>query len=230
MAKDHKMKYKVHTADIADGLTFTLSDESVDRMGDVIRVSGWQLDSFKRNPIALFSHQSTFPIGKWSDLRVVKSELRGKLELAPKGTSQRIDELRGLVEAGILKAVSVGFREIDSKPRESGGVEFLKQELVETSLVAIPANENALSVAKSLNISEQTRNLVFAKHGIKDKPVQRRPTTKPASSLHDGWWTREFYDLAYNHLVMMAERHPYNEMWAKWRDEMQRKQLDFLRK
>jgi HK97 family phage prohead protease len=223
------MKYKVHTADIADGSTFTLSDESVDRMGDVIRVSGWQLDSFKRNPIALFSHQSTFPIGKWSDLRVVKSELRGKLELAPKGTSHRIDELRGLVDAGILKAVSVGFREIESKPRESGGIEFLKQELVETSLVAIPANENALAVAKSLNISEQTRSLVFAKHGIKDKPVVQRRPTQLAPSLHDGW-TREFYEMAYHHLVMMAERHPYNEMWAKWRNEMQRRQLEFLRK
>jgi hypothetical protein len=43
------------------GTDFVLSDESEDRMGDVIRSDGWILNQFKRNPIALFQHRSDFP-------------------------------------------------------------------------------------------------------------------------------------------------------------------------
>jgi hypothetical protein len=54
----------------ADGLDFVLSDETVDRYGDVIVASGWQLANFKKNPIALFGHDQSTPIGVWENLRV----------------------------------------------------------------------------------------------------------------------------------------------------------------
>ena len=55
--------------DKADGLDFVLSDETVDRMGEIITADGWELDNFKKNPIALFNHNSNFPIGKWKGLQ-----------------------------------------------------------------------------------------------------------------------------------------------------------------
>ena len=93
-----------------------------------------------------------------------------------------IDEIRRLVEAGILKSVSVGFQPIESRPREdkSGGVLFVKQSLVETSLVSVPSNPNALAVAKSLGISADTRALVFAERGAKPRATLARP--KPPSA------------------------------------------------
>jgi HK97 family phage prohead protease len=127
----------------------------------------------------LFGHRSDFPIGKWSNLRVENKQLKGHLELAPEGTSDRIDEIRRLIAAGILKAVSVGFRPTEKKLLDEdadkywGPFRFLKQELVETSLVSVPANPNALAVAKSLRISPATLDMVFAKQGNKD-PVERR--------------------------------------------------------
>lgn len=145
-------------------MDFVLSDETKDRMGDVIRADGWQIGDFKKNPIALFSHRSDFPIGTWKNLRIEKKQLLGTLELAPEGTSSRIDEVIKLVKAGILRAVSVGFRSIESRPFGTDwrdGMEFLKQELVETSVVGIPANPNALAVAKSIGISDETREMVF---------------------------------------------------------------------
>ena len=154
-----------------DGAEYVLSDESTDRMGDIITAGGWRLDNFKRNPIALFGHRSDFVIGRWRNLRVEKGELRGHLELAPAGTSDRIDEIRKLVEAGILKATSVGFRPIKHEPinPESpwDGTRFLEHELVETSLVSVPANPNALAVARGLDISRDTLALVFAGQGEK---------------------------------------------------------------
>jgi HK97 family phage prohead protease len=146
-------------------------------MDDIIMSDGWDLDAFKKNPIALFGHKSDFPIGKWKNLRVENKQLKGHLELAPEGTSPRIDEIRKLIEADILRAVSVGFRpkehtQLDSQNPFSG-LRFTKQELVETSLVSVPANPNALAIAKSLGVSPATLDVVFAEQGVRDQ-IRRR--------------------------------------------------------
>jgi phage head maturation protease len=108
--------FKTHAGQV-NGLEFVLSDETPDRMDDVIMADSWDLASFQKNPIALFNHNSNAPIGKWTRVRVIDKQLRGHLELAPAGTSDRIDEIRKLIDAGILRAVSVGFRPKESKPR-----------------------------------------------------------------------------------------------------------------
>jgi HK97 family phage prohead protease len=173
------LMHKLHIDKSAgDALEFVLSDATPDRYGDIIEVEGWQLADFKRNPVALFSHDPKFVVGKWSNLRVEHKELRGGLELAPEGTSDRIDEIRRLVQAGILKAVSVGFKPLEHQPIDEkdpwGGTRYTKSELVETSLVAVPANPNALAVAKSLNISRATMDLVFAEHGKRTEETRAR--------------------------------------------------------
>jgi HK97 family phage prohead protease len=160
-----------------NNLEFILSDETVDRYGDIIVANGWDLKDFRNNPIALFNHNSDFPIGKWSNLRVEKGELRGNLQLADAGSSTRIDELRALIDQGILRAVSVGFAPIareaikDDKDRMTG-IKFTKSELLECSLVSVPANANALAVARSLKVSEETKRLVFGKSADK-RPAAR---------------------------------------------------------
>jgi HK97 family phage prohead protease len=151
------------TSTKSKGLEFVLSDATPDRYGDVILADGWDLKNFNKNPIALFGHRSDFPIGRWKDLQVKDGALRGHLVMAPEGTSDRIDEIRKLILAGILKATSVGFRPIESKPisKDSNGTLYTKQELVETSVVSVPANPNALAIAKSLGISNRTQRMVF---------------------------------------------------------------------
>jgi HK97 family phage prohead protease len=170
-----RLRHKTH-AETVQGMDFVLSDESEDRMGDVISAAGWDLTNFLKNPIALFGHRNDFVIGTWEGLRSEKNALRGKLKLAPAGTSERIDEIRKLIEAGILKAVSVGFRPITSVPRRDGdkyvGEHFTRQELIETSVVSVPANPNALAIAKSLDISTDTMDLVFGKHAAA-RPIRK---------------------------------------------------------
>jgi HK97 family phage prohead protease len=151
-----------------DGLEFVLSDATVDRYGDIVDPAGWDLRNFKKNPIALFGHNSNFPIGKWTELRVEGGKLLGKLNLAKRGTSYRLDELIGLVEQGILRAVSVGFRPLKSEPidpeKPYGAQRYVKSELLETSLVSVPANPAALSLAKSMNVSDEIMTLAFGEH------------------------------------------------------------------
>ena len=133
-----------------DPFEFVMSDESIDRVGDVIRANGWDLSDFQKNPVALWGHDHARPIGTWEQVRVVGKRLIGRLKLAKAGTSAEIDTIRSLVEQRILRAVSVGFQPIEAKPmKEKGGYEFIKSKLHECSLVAVPANANALAIAKS---------------------------------------------------------------------------------
>ncbi|MBT1509418.1 phage major capsid protein [Bradyrhizobium sp. SRL28] len=171
-----KVVHKTHVTP-GEGLEFILSDATPDRMGDVIDADGWDLANFKNNPVALFNHNPNFPIGKWINLRTGDGRLRGHLQLAKKGTSDRINEIISLVEQNILRAVSVGFLPRKSEPLTKGGsgLRFKQTELVETSLVSIPANPNALAVARSLNISASTTALVFGgKANTKDQSMVKR--------------------------------------------------------
>jgi HK97 family phage prohead protease len=128
--------------------TFIMSNASVDRMGDTIDPMGWDLNNFKKNPIALFNHNYDLIIGKWNNIRVEGNNLMGDLELAEAGTSELVDTVRSLVEQRILSAVSVGFAATEYDFGESG-IDFKKQELMECSLVSVPANPQALAVARS---------------------------------------------------------------------------------
>lgn len=178
----------------ADGkIDFTLSDATIDRYGDTIDPNGWVTDNFSRNPIALFNHRSDFPMGKWSNLRVEGEALRGELEMAPKGASERIDELRALINADILRAVSVGFVPLDSRARKDAhgyyiGEEYVKQELIECSLVSIPANPNAVLAVKGLGISKDTMDIVFGKNANEDQFVMWGGQKIPVRRQFVGEW------------------------------------------
>lgn len=180
------------------GMEFILSDATADRYDDSIVAEGWDLKNFIRNPIALFNHNSDFPIGRWEKLSVKDGALRGHLQVAPKGASARIDEIRALIDAGILRAVSVGFRPIESEPiaeSKYGGMRYLKSELVETSLVSVPANPNALAVAKSLRISDSTLGMVFAKHGsliVPKRSVYMGKEYSPQAGHRVTWGGKKF--------------------------------------
>jgi HK97 family phage prohead protease len=154
-----------------EGFDFCCSSERTDRYGDVIVVSGIDLQNFYRNNVALFNHNSNAPIGTWENMRVESNELRGRLKLAPEGASPRIDEIRALVKAKVLKSTSIGFLPVESEPvvnssgNRTGGTKFLRSELVEVSLVAVPANSDAVALAKSLRISAPTMKMVFKQPG-----------------------------------------------------------------
>lgn len=113
-------------------ITFVMSSEGVDRDGDIIQVSGWELDSFMRNPVFLVFHdQRQFPIGRVEDIKAVDGQLLGTVRFAEKGTYEVADVAYELYRQGIMNAVSVGFRGIEWEPMEDGGLLFTRQELFE---------------------------------------------------------------------------------------------------
>lgn len=144
-----KIVYKAGLQSSEDVWEFVMSDPTKDSYGDIVEPS-WQLKQFKRNPIALWMHQSSVPIGTWDKVRVEGDKLVGRLQLAARGTSELIDTLWSLVEQRIIRAVSVGFRPGKAEPLDPenpwDGYRLSDNLLLECSLVTVGANPNALNV------------------------------------------------------------------------------------
>ena len=130
------------------GLSFVLSTDEVDRHGDVISADGWNLESYRNNPVFLWAHDYARPvIGRalqtWTDGR----RLMAQMEFAPTSFAQ---EVAALYAAGYQRGVSVGFKPVRYEERrheKTGaviGIRFLEQELLEVSAVPVPANRSAL--------------------------------------------------------------------------------------
>ena len=144
--------------------SFVLSDETVDRVGDVIMAGGWQLDNYKANPVVLWGHNSYAPpIGTASRVRTARVDGRralvGDLTLVDEEVNPHAEAIWRLVEAGVIRTVSVGFKpikvrfgeEITDKERKKLGlsdwsVVYDESELLENSLVSVPANPNAVQL------------------------------------------------------------------------------------
>jgi len=101
-------------ADRARTIRFCFSDGSVDRAGDTIDQDGWELERFRRNPSALWAHDSSAPpIGRASNVAVTGSRLMGDIEFASAETYEFADTIYRLVSGGFIRAVSVGFRPLE---------------------------------------------------------------------------------------------------------------------
>ena len=143
-------------------IRFTISTESQDRQGDIIEAKGWKLDSFRRNPVVLWSHDySQPPIAKATDLQVVDGRLVATAEFIPASISPFAETIYQMVKGGYLNGTSVGFKPIKVRPIDPektgleaafGGVRFVEQELLEFSVVPIPANPEALVEARAAGI------------------------------------------------------------------------------
>lgn len=131
---------------------FISSDETLDRYNEVICASGWVLDRYQKNPVFQDSHDySTIlrTIGRATITEIRGNQLYQRIQFAVDANPlARIGY--AMYRGGFLHAVSVGFVPLEW---ENGGGQsgfdrrYLKQELLETSAVAIPANPNALELA-----------------------------------------------------------------------------------
>jgi HK97 family phage major capsid protein/HK97 family phage prohead protease len=173
---------KSRIAEPSSELEYVLSDATVDRYGDVVDPSGWEPASLKGHVSALFNHDGGFVVGKWIDLRVERGGLRGRFVPAAKGTSARIDEVISLSEQGLLPGVSVGFSNLESEPLNpttKRGKRYKRQALLECSFVSVPANPNAMQIARGL-VSDETIRLCFGEPAT----ASTRGPGEPASTQH----------------------------------------------
>lgn len=132
-------------------MPFIISTDDVDRHGDVIVAEGWRLDSYLANPVFLWAHDYARPvIGRAVEVWREPHRLLARMKFAPTGFAQ---EVALLYRSGYQRGVSVGFKPLRYEERRNDktgaflGIRFLKQELLETSAVPVPANSHALRKA-----------------------------------------------------------------------------------
>ena len=127
---------------------FTAVTARQGRDGHVLVPQGLDLTNYKKNPVILWQHRAENPVARCTGLSVIDGELRGGGEFPPAGGSPLADEVCSLVKSGVVSAVSVGFDLTDSEPldpkRPHGGQRITRSELLEISLVSVPADTGAV--------------------------------------------------------------------------------------
>lgn len=146
-------------------VTFVASDGTRDSAGTVLNQEGWDLERFNQNGIIGYQHKV---YGGWDDTDnpdnvigkghayVDDGKLMVDIEFEPKEINELAEKVYQKILFGSLKAVSVGFLPIGKgewgKGEEAvGGSKptyyYAGQQLLEVSVVNIPANPNALKKA-----------------------------------------------------------------------------------
>lgn len=145
--------------------TFLASSDVEDRYGDVVAQDSWRLANYKKNPIILVDHYYSVEaiVGRATEMKVAPIE--GAAEGAGQnGLYLTVEwdlgcalgvEVAGKAERGFVNAGSVGFRSY-KMTRRSGlpkdhamysaeGYLLEENDLYEFSIVAVPANQEAIA-------------------------------------------------------------------------------------
>ena len=115
-----------------------------DRLGDIIEPLGVTY----KNPLPLlWQHHKDQPIGQVRFDKPTKDGITFRAKMPnveePGKLKDRIDEAWQSVKLGLVRGVSIGFRSLDMSFMDDGGIRFLETEVLELSLVTIPANADA---------------------------------------------------------------------------------------
>lgn len=138
-------------------ITFVASDSTRDSAGTVLNQDNWDLTRFNSNGIIGYQHKV---YGGWDDTDnpdnvigkghayVEDGKLMVDITFEPKEINELAEKIYQKVLFGSLRAVSVGFLPV-GKGRFGEGADaetyyFAGQQLLEVSVVNIPANPNAL--------------------------------------------------------------------------------------
>ena len=156
-------------------IKFVASTANPDRYGDVVDQKGWDLRAYNRNPVVLFNHNpAQMPIGK-GKAYVENGQLMLEVDFDQKDEMAKTIEQK--VRDGYINAVSVGFQPSKTVLRSSlptdhpyygkSGSYFQKSELLEVSIVTIPANNEATlskNFSREIGLADVARSLIINKH------------------------------------------------------------------
>jgi len=134
---------------------------TVDRMGDIVEPLGMQ----QRGAVKLhLYHRHDMPVGLVQFGAPTKSGIPFEAtipDVQEAGTlRERVNEAWHSVKYKLLDAVSIGFSVLEdgAELMKSGGLRFTKWEMLELSLVGVPANPNAVITAFKSADSAQIRS------------------------------------------------------------------------
>ncbi len=141
-----------------------------DRMGETLSIDGLDTTKFmSTNPIVIFGHNYNEPeytIGKALTLSKTKDgKLPTTFEIFDDIPESKAPLVKKLIKKGVL-GLSIGF-----VPKEIDGDTFTKSEMVEFSVVPVPANAEGAITGRSLGLSKKEFRLVFKGAISSDLPL-----------------------------------------------------------
>ena len=139
--------------------TFIASTSAVDRYGDIVLngPENWDLTNYQKNGVVLFNHdQNGLPVGR-GEVRLEDGQLL--IDVTFDKGQEKGAEIARMVKEGFLSAVSVGFQPLEfversELPKDHAkhgpiGRMFTKSELLEVSVVTIPAQGQAVAISRN---------------------------------------------------------------------------------
>jgi HK97 family phage prohead protease len=127
------------------------STAALDSYGEIV-MQDWDLTRYAKNPVVFFGHDSRgLPVGKAENVRVEEGRLLATLKFVDAKANPFAEQVWESIKQGALSAVSVGFRagavhmiDLDGKQVAA----LTGNELLEISVVGIPANPEAVALAR----------------------------------------------------------------------------------
>lgn len=151
-------------------IQFELSNEQADRYNTIIPFDNWELENYRLNPILAYNHYTgtADPNNIIGNGVVVEDGENRKLIGIPEFKSvydgDTADIVNKKVQNGTLRAVSVGFVPLTEgrwgnpeKGEDENVYIFGKVELIEFSIVDVPANAAALMRSMQIYVNDQAR-------------------------------------------------------------------------
>ena len=115
-----------------------------------LELGGLQFDNYRRNPVVMWAHDAVgrspsggLPIGRTLSIdRAPDGGIVAEFEfLDDDPFAQRI---RNAWDKGFLQAASISWLPLESRPAANGGLRDIRSELLEWSIVSVPADPDAL--------------------------------------------------------------------------------------
>lgn len=176
-------------------LPHTITTNGMDRMNDTVMMSGAQLDNYKKNPIVAYGHWADMHVGNSKGLTVYDNSIVSKTWFHC--LNEWSVEVAKLSLSGVMPMTSIGFiplhwedEALTTNERSSGDYypswsntkrKYTKWELLEYSIVPIPANPSAgelKSLIGDASLGELVHKGISLGVITSDSPIAARITGK----------------------------------------------------
>lgn len=165
---------------------FTITTPTVDSYGDIVMPQGAKMERFRKNPVIPWAHQyGQPPVAKSLSEKVTPDVgIDSQAKFAGAEEYPFADQVFRLYVGGYLNATSVGFLPIryekrlvtpaeGGNPTWMGGYVFHEWELLEYSMLPVPANKDALvNGLQALMTAGRVLGVEVDGRGVEDSPFR----------------------------------------------------------
>jgi len=203
-----------------DGGRIVINTDVLDRDRDRVFPSGARVDNYLANPVVQFAHNYREPwatIGKTNSLTITEHGIEADFELRPAANEHDPQNIVLLLwNGGWIRTASIGFNPTRAEDNEEGGRNYVDWELLEWSLVPVPANQTALRLAvKALDDGMPEGSCTDCNTDEKDVILRPFPN-EHACRLRD---PGDFEDDSFRRVSREHEGKPYAVIMGKLRGE-----------